>query len=253
MARKIHNLWVGLSCLLIVFCKGAHSASVKERQIVEEEHDFDLGPLRCCRHRDSDVCPSMSELVPCSFVKDMDDREGRIRARMMTYKDLATTNPQHANCSRDLGEVLCEQNFPTCVINADGSHSVELSAQDTCEQRMESCPGYVRRIDVFEDICSLYEPESTTYSVSNCTVPEITLTYCNVDWYLPEWGHQYLQQIDLELDNMLNLNGELSGISDTCKQKVKDFHCRSVGRCWAQGDRLERINSINTCHEVSSW
>ena len=245
------GLWVGLSCLLILFCDGVHNASVKARQTVQEEHSFDLGPLRCCRHRDSDVCPDMSEYIPCPFVNEMEEREEIIRMRLENYDSNPSTNARYENCSRDLGEVLCEQNFPTCVINADGSHSVEFPAQDTCEQRMESCPGFVRVIPVFQDICSLYEPESTTYSVSNCTVPEITLTHCNVDWYLPEWGYQYLQQIDLELDNMLN--GELSGISDTCWQKVKDFHCRSVGRCWAQGDRLEQINSINTCHELSSW
>ena len=53
------------------------------------------------------VCLDMSELVPCSFVKDMVDREDRIRTRMMTYKDVATTSPEHENCSRDLGAVLC--------------------------------------------------------------------------------------------------------------------------------------------------
>lgn len=248
MAHHIHSLWVGLSCLLIVlFCKGAHSASVKARQTLEEEHNFDLGPLRCCRHRDSDVCPDIGEYIPCPFVKDMDSREETIRMRMMNYENVGS---QYENCSRDLGEVLCEQNFPTCVINADGSHSVEFPAQDTCEQRMESCPNFVRQIAIFQDICSLYEPESTTYSVSNCTVPEITLTHCNVDWYLPEWGYQYLQQIDLELDNMRK--DELRGLSDTCWQKVTDFQCRSVGRCWAQGYRLEHINSINTCHDLVS-
>ena len=246
------GLWVGLSCLLILFCDGVHSASVKARQTVQEEHSFDLGPLRCCRHRDSDVCPDMNEYIPCPFVNEMDEREEIIRVTLENYDSNPSTNTLYENCSRDLGEVLCEQNFPTCVINADGSHSVEFPAQDTCEQRMVSCPGFVRATSVFQDICSLYEPESTSYSVSNCTAPGITFTHCNdVDWYLPEWGYQYLQQIDLELENMRK--DELRGLNDICWQKVKDFHCRSVGRCWAQGDRLEHINSINTCNEVSSW
>lgn len=259
MANNIHNLWVGLSCLLIV---GAHGASVKKRQTVEEEHRFDLGLLRCCaRPRDSDVCPDLSDYIPCPFVKDMGEREERIRMRLNDYNRSPSLNPLYENCSRDLGEVLCEQNFPTCVINADGSHEVQFPAKDTCEEKMESCPISRRRTPVYKDICSLYEPESTTYSASNCTAPAtsgISLTHCTgtvaqtEHWYIPEWGYQYLKQIDLQLDNMRR--DELAGISDSCWETVKDFHCRSVGRCWAQGSRLEHINSINTCtNEASTW
>lgn len=252
MTNNIHNLWVGLSCLLIV---GAHSASVKTRQTVQIEHDFDLGPLRCCaKPRDSDVCPDLSDYIPCPFVEDMDKREERIRMRLADYERNPSTVDRYENCSRDLAEVLCEQNFPTCVINPDGSHEVQLPEKDACEQKMESCPPFFRAIPVLKDICSLYEPESITYSVSNCTASApsgISLTHCTVDWYIPEWGYQYLKRIDLELVNMRN--DELQGLNDICWKKVKDFHCKSVGRCWAQGTRLEHINSANTCNEISSW
>lgn len=246
MAKEIHYLWVGLSCLLIVFSKEASTASVREREIIKE-HSFDLGPLSCCRRpKNSEVCPDISDYIPCTVVSEMDSREDRISSRLGNYGDFISPN-----CSDNLRDVLCEQSFPSCVINDDGSHEVQQPARETCEEKMDACPADLKSTPVIKDICSLYEPESTNYSVGNCSASNIALTHCTVDWYLPEWSRQYLQQIDNELDNMRET--ELSSLMPACWKRVVDFRCKSVGRCWAQGDRLEHINSADTCISLLSW
>ena len=247
MRIEIHYLWVGLS-LLISLSKGAHSASVKAREVTEE-HPFDLGPLRCCRRpKISEVCPDIGEYIPCTVAGEMDSREERIESRVNNYEGYPNTN---SNCTDGLREVFCNQNFPTCVINEDGTHEVQLPDQQTCKEKLDTCPERMKSLRFFIDICSLYESTSTTYSVGNCSASNIALTHCTVDWYIPEWSLQYLKLIDTELDTAREI--ELSGLTDSCWEKVKKFRCRSIGRCWAQGDRLEHINSQEDCGSALSW
>ena len=241
---EIHCSWVGLSCLLMLLSKGAHTASVGPRENVKE-HGFDLGPLQCCsRPKDSEICPEISNYIPCTVANDMESRETMISSTVATH-------PFEANCSDSIREVLCEQNFPTCVINADGSHEVLLPARSTCKEKIgEACGSALK--DVIEATCSLYEAASTNYSVGNCSASNITLNHCTVDWYLPEWIVQYVKKIDVELDNARTV-GLLADLDDSCWEKLKQVRCKSVGRCWALGDRLERIVSIETCNEALTW
>lgn len=241
MRIEIHYLWVGLS-LLISLSKGAHSASVKAREVTKE-HSFDLGPLRCCpKPNISDVCPEVGEYVPCTVVGDMDSRKERIKSRVDDYARYPNAD---SNCTDGLREIFCNQNFPTCVINEDGTQEIQLPDQQTCEEKLDTCPSSMKSLASFQDICSLYEPTSTTHSVSNCSASNIALTHCTVDWYIPEWSHQYLKLIDTELDTAREI--QLSGLTNSCWEKVKKFRCRSIGRCWAQGDRLEHINTAEDC------
>ena len=238
-------------CLLMVLMKGAHAASVEPTQPVQE-HGFDLGRLRCCpKPRDSDVCPDMiSDHIPCTIAndRDMKRRENRIRETLATHN--GNRDVIGSNCTRSVREVLCEQSFPTCVINADDSHEVQLPARSTCEEKLgEVCqvlPG-----SILEDMCSLYEPTSTNHSVGNCSVVNVTLNHCTIDWYLPAWLLQYVTQIDVELDNALS--DQFITTSHPCWEKIRDVRCKSVGRCWALGDRLEHIISLETCNEALSW
>ena len=236
----IHYWWVGLSCLVMVLSKGARTVSgeLPTTQAVQE-HSFDLGILRCCpKPRDSDVCSYITNFIPCTIANDMERRENRIR------ETLATHNPAliDPNCTRSIREVLCEQNFPACVVNPDDSHKIKLPAQSTCSKKLWEVCEILRQRNVIEEICSLYEPTSTKYPVGNCSSSNIVLNHCTVDWYLPAWLLQYVKQIDFELDNIQRwLFGQ---VNNSCWQKVKDVRCKSVGRCWALGDRLEHIISI---------
>ena len=246
---EIHYWWVGLACLLMVLSKGAHAASVEPTQPVQE-HGFDLGRLRCCpKPRDSDVCPDMiSDFIPCTIANDMERRENRIRQTLASQSPLLF----EPNCTRSIREVLCEQNFPTCVINSDDSHEVEVPARSTCEEKLkEVCEIYRNNPRAIEEMCSLYEPTSTNYSVGNCSVVNVTLNHCTIDWYLPAWLLQYVKQIDVELDNALS--DQFITTSHPCWEKIRDVRCKSVGRCWALGDRLEHIISLETCNETVSW
>lgn len=240
---EIHYWWVGLSCVVVMaLSRGAHTASLKPAQ----EHSFDLGQLRCCaRPKNSDICPEMSDYIPCTVANDMERREHRINRTVETHTDQGF-NP---NCSNSIRAVLCEQSFPTCVINSDGSHEVQLPARSTCEEKLggEGCE-LLEGSDYIEETCSLYEDTSTNYSVGDCSLPNITLKHCTIDWYLPAWLHQYVKQIDLQLTNTRR-----DITSKDCWEKFRDARCKSVGRCWALGDRLEHIISTETCNESLSW
>ena len=242
---EIHYWWVGLAYLLMALSKGAHAASVEPTR----EHGFDLGQLRCCaRPKYSDICPHISDYIPCTIANDIERREHRIE------EAVADHDPSlfDANCSDSIRDILCQQSFPTCVINPDGSHEVQLPARSTCEVKLEEACEILRESKTLEEICSLYEPTSTNYSVGNCSGSNVVLNHCTVDWYLPAWLHQYVKQIDLELDNALTA-GQFTSEDRSCGDKVKNVRCKSVGRCWAQGDRLEHIISIETCNEALSW
>ena len=238
---EIHWWWVGLSFLVL---RVPNTASVDTG--LEPLHDFDLGPLRCCpRPRNSDICPEMNEYIPCTIASEIERRENRIDGVLATYPSFV-----EANCTATVRKILCEQNFPTCVINPDGSHEVLLPSGNACKQSLEDdCS--IFPLSVIEEACSLYEPTSTNYSVDNCSAPIITLNHCTVDWYVPEWILQYVKQIDIELDAARK--STLEFLNENCWEKFKEVRCKSVGRCWAQGTRLELIISNETCDEALSW
>jgi len=136
------------------------------------------------------------------------------------------------------------------MINSDGSHEVLLPSGNTCEQKLEdACPLFSD--EVIDSTCSLYESISANYSVGDCSATNITLNHCTVDWYVPEWILQYVKQIDMELDAARKTTLEF--LNENCWEKFKAVRCKSVGRCWALGDRLEHIISTETCNEALSW
>ena len=105
---EIHYWWVGLSCLVMALSRGAHTALVEPRR----EHSFDLGQLRCCaRPKDTEICPEMSDYIPCTVANDIERREHRINMTVHSQK----TSSFIANCSDNIRYVICEQSLPTCV------------------------------------------------------------------------------------------------------------------------------------------
>lgn len=248
MTKPIH-LWVGLSCLLVL-SKGAYTASVQRRETVE--HDFDMGPLRCCpRPRNIEECPNLSDNIPCTMTSEryIAGKVNYITSIIGNYNTSEKT--VETSCINNLRDILCEQSFLSCVIRDDGTHEVQLPSRNTCQVKLNVCPVHL------QDFCMIYERTSdnspaVNYSVASCRAYNITLAYCTIDWYFPEWTYQYVDEIERELDS---LRGDLNAntVSDDCWRKLVDFRCRSVGRCWAQGDRLEYINSRQDCEEAFAW
>ena len=241
---EIHWWWVGLSTLVILISRVPDTESVEPG--VEPLSIFDLGPLRCCaRPRESNICPGISDYIPCTIASEIERRENRIDGTLATYPSFI-----EANCTETVRKILCEQNFPTCVINSDDSHEVLLPAGDACKQTLQDVCS-IFPLSTIEETCALYEPTSTNYSVGNCSASNITLHHCTVDWYIPEWILQYVKQIDMELGSARS--SSLSALDETCWEKFKEVRCKSVGRCWAQDTRLELIISNETCDEAYSW
>ena len=136
------------------------------------------------------------------------------------------------------------------MINPDGTHKVLLPAGNTCKQSLQNVC-LVFSLPLIEQTCSLYEPTSANYSVRDCSAANITFNHCTVDWYVPEWIQQYVKQIDMELDSARS--SSLLSLNESCWEKFKEVRCKSVGRCWAEGTRLELIISNETCNEAFSW
>ena len=89
---EIHWWWpVGLSVLVILISRVPDTASVEPE--VEPLRVFDLGPLRCCASpRDSDICPGISEYIPCTIANEMERRENRINSTLASYPSFIEAN-----------------------------------------------------------------------------------------------------------------------------------------------------------------
>ena len=112
---EIHYLWVGLACLVMVLSKAA--CTEPRQDFNGQEHGFDLGKLLCCALAQPrpDICPEMSEHIPCTIYNDMQRRESRIRKTVHAASQLFSSN-----CSESIREVLCQQNLPaTLPVKAD--------------------------------------------------------------------------------------------------------------------------------------
>ena len=182
---EINYWWVGLSCT-VMFMLSRRTQVAAVEPTTNKEQSFDLGPLRCyARPRISDICPEISAHIPFTIASEMERRENRIDSTLASYPSFVD-----ANCTETVRKTLCEQNFPTCVINSDGSHEVLLPAQNACKQKLEDACPWFSDVDI-DAACSLYEHTSTNYSVGNCSAHNITLNHCTVDWYVPEWILQY--------------------------------------------------------------
>ena len=245
MVNKIHYWCVGLSCL-IVLSKAPYAVSAETIR----ENSFDFGPLRCCaRPRDSEVCPNLSDRIPCTLATNMTAIEERILYELTIFGKFSSV---YSTCSEGIRDILCKARFPTCVITANGTHQIQLPPRDTCKTKLDSCPTFLQSNDNIDDMCFLYDSTNTTYSVANCNAHNMTgLSHCTVDWYLPEWLRRFVRKIDEDLGRSRNV--DLLSVNTSCWEKIRDFQCQSVGRCWAQGDRLEYINSRETCNEVMRW
>jgi len=245
MESHIHSSWVGLViCSLLVTLSNAASLQTRENQ---EEHAFDLGTLSCCPTPRSNTCTNLPDYIPCTVANGMEDTENSIER---TFNSLSSVN---ATCAETVKNIQCSQKFPACVTLPNGDLEVRFSLQDDCDEELELCPIFLRDSLRKEGLCLI---SNSSYPMNNCEAssPEqpLNLRHCKVNWYLPEWIHQYLQVIDKEL-NALEQTFMSNGATDICWDKYKDFRCQSVGKCWAQGDRLEGINTSEDCSEVVRW
>ena len=248
MESNIHRSWVGLVFSLLLTLSNA--ASLKTRETME--HPFDLGTLSCCPTPRSDVniCTDLPDFIPCTIAHEMEDRENSIKR---TFNSLSRLDGVNATCAEAVKNVQCSQKFPACVTLPSGDIEVRFSLQDDCDEQLDLCPSYLKTSFIQEGLCLI---SNSSYPVDNCEAssPEqpLNLLHCTVDWYLPEWIHQYLKVISSEL-NALHPTFMSNGGTDSCWAKYRNFRCQSVGKCWAQGDRLEGINTLEACREAVRW
>ena len=246
MESNIHSCWVGLVvCSLLLTVSNARSLKTRE----DLEHPFDLGTLSCCPTPRSDIniCTNLPDHIPCTIANEMEDREDNIKR---TFHSLSNRN---STCAEAVKNVQCSKKFPACVTLPNGDLEVRFSLQDDCNEQLELCPNYLRESFLQEGLCLI---SNSSYPIDNCEAssPErpLNLLHCTANWYLPDWIHQYLKVISSELDALHQLFMS-SGATNSCWAKYRDFRCQSVGKCWAQGDRLEAINTLEACREVVRW
>jgi len=247
MESNIHSCWLGLVFSLVLALSNAASLKTRENM----EHPFDLGALSCCPTPSSDlnVCTDLPEFIPCTVANEMQARENSIKR---VFDSLSNLNEVNSTCVEAVKSIQCRQKFPACVTLPSGEREVHFLLDD-CEEQLESCPTYLKNSLIQEGLCLI---SNSSYPVNNCEASSreqpLNLLHCTIDWYLPEWIHQNLKVINSELNELQN-TFTFNGASSSCWAKYRNFRCKSVGRCWAQGDRLEGINTLEDCKEAVRW
>lgn len=217
----------------------------------QNNNPFDIGESRACvQPRDLNVCNFLDYQVPASVAHH---RMAAIRQGLVNNTN---TEGETTQCKSAITKIQCQKHFPRCVAS-EGRVTVDYSAE-TCNQVSDVCTEMIMEQGScdFTVNASLGMCKSVSQFVAETQRP---LTACNntaaedSNWYVTEWMFEYLSDIDEELNSFAN--GIESLIDSVCLEKYFSFRCRSIGRCWDQGKRIEfhPLNTMSNCQEILTW
>ncbi len=207
---------------------------------------LDIGSVSSCVHINSTICPTIDYMVPESIANLTNVIEEVIAS---TYARISPA-AQTPECSSGLLESLCNQQYPRCNFE---EKLVNAQIALNCTQRLSTCTS----AGLADAYCNF---EIVNASLDQCkTIAELTnetgyvFKRCNRtsaldEDYVTKWMFNYLVSIDNDVDQILNLFPS----SEQCTLDYIDFRCRSVGRCWDNGNRVELTRNQTDCMAVRS-
>ena len=196
-------------------------------------------------------CPNVDYAVPAVTLQDADSHLTLIRSTVTALRvriavDHAMFDSTKAEaCEQEFKEELCSLFFPRC-----SSDRATVDVSFNCTRAVGQCP------DGFDvRFCPKLSGYGDVYPIEPCKqkVQQVPLGNCAmaVDQTLPSWLALQVKAIEgYTIDTYDYLNGTPQR---DCADLWGNYTCQSVGRCWAQGCRLEHINSMERCNKLDSW
>ena len=234
----------------------------------------DLGVLHQCAHPqktkiDMGVCSKLVNYsVPSTLLHPLSLSNTLLyisTTYFNTYSNKQFDGYDETECAEVVLKYMCSLYFPKCE-----AKSHQLKAEfllNDCSQEIESkCSPTMRNaLKAYSGIC--YINSSTTVLAAECKPSsEYTLRkgvgYCASevagwsDVYLTDIMHVQLQQVEKLIEaNWHSFNQSLgnSGYAKSCTRAYARLACRSVGKCWDQGNRAEMTATKEDCEFFVVW
>lgn len=235
--------------LLATLARCTPLPGVKCDGLQKTQHGFDLGPLMSCSPPSGSglktECPNVNYSIPEVVIQDQAFRIDVINSVLNRMNDALVSGDQNA-CRQAFRSELCSFYFPRC---SDDHCSVNVTFN--CTRAKEACP---TNID-FGMFCPNVSPHEGEYPIEPCRQKEeeqVPLGNCvkYVDQRLPSWLLVHTKASERYAQTLYQ---KLAKSNETCAEMFLSHACQSVGRCWSQGCRLERSNSMDQCKSIDRW
>ena len=239
--------------LLATLASSSPFPGVKCDGLRQKQHSFDLGPLTSCEVPPSissvkTQCPNVDYPIPAVVLEDQVFSVAYIRNILTNIDNALISSDENVKsaCRQSFTDELCSFYFPRC---SDDHSTVDVSFN--CTRAKAQCPSSNFDFDLF---CPKVSPHDGVYPIEPCKMKEeqqVSLDRCAsyVDQALPSWLLVHVKAIE---GKAVSGHGLLSGNAE-CAEMFLNYSCRSIGRCWSQGCRLERVNSKEQCNSTDAW
>ena len=159
-------------------------------------------------------------------------------------------------CAATARAIMCAQRFPRCEKQGDGEVQVLLTSLNCEEMVRENCGTDVANVLLDrDDFCDLHnsslvaaECKSLTEH-ENATVQEDRLQYCTQDMQRKVTGWMY--ELMRYYDTRFGMIAE--EIDKVCYEQQANFTCQLLGQCSEDGQRVEILNTYESCEKFINW
>ena len=207
------------------------------------DNPLDIGLTNSCVPFQSSVCSELDYLVPEPVANTSDIIDAYISG---TLDRLGVSG----ECFNGLRDSLCAEAYPRCN-QQEGT--VNAMVIQNCTQVIGTC----QPLQLTDEYCSFSISHASLHQCKRIADFAENSGYvfkrCNslLTWdteYVTEWMFNYLVEIDKDLDNLFNQVP--NGINENCRIDYIGFRCRSVGRCWDNGNRIELTQNQGNCFSL---
>lgn len=207
------------------------------------ENPFDGGALGSCEVPTTATC-SVDYPVPTSIAR---------LAAIIEQSIIKEASELDGPCRDAYQEALCNIRFPRCTQQLQSGlyAEVELNRQN-CSVMFDVCPVEISNILV--TFCNNL-PHVTLPAAECSPVSEHAentsreFSFCDIEnmrFSVTGWMFEYIKYLDGQFAGLLYMNS-------VCGRDLATFRCNFGGRCTGKGDRIEFINTHETCNERVDW
>ena len=207
------------------------------------ENPFDGGALGACEIPVTSTC-SVDYPVPTSIAR---------LAAIIEEDITGEANELDGQCRETYQATLCNLRFPRCRQQLQNGlyELVELNQQN-CSVLTDVCPGEIANVLV--TFCSSL-PHVTLPATECSPVLELAesssreFQFCDIEsmgFSITDWMFEYIKYLDGKFAGLLYMN-------NNCGGDLATFTCNYGGRCTGNGERIEYINTHESCNERVEW
>ena len=213
----------------------------------------DAGPVdSCVQPQSSSVCmldyevPQSLAIISAAIELEIED----ISADEALYRS--------DECAATARAIMCAQRFPRCEKQGDREVQVLLTSLNCEEMVRESCSTDVANVLVNRDFCDLQNSSLTAAECKSLTEHENTsmqedrLQHCTQDMQrkVTGWMYELMRYYDTRFGLIAE---EIDGLSKVCFEQQANFTCQLLGQCSEDGQRVEILNTYESCEKFINW